>query len=157
MRNLVFWPAEQKMILAHEMNWRRRHPHSSLQQRVIPWLSSFTEQLQHEEINVCASDVIYMTWMLELKAHCIQVALNTVIKSDPLLTKSIMCPGKEGARLSRHPEYRCTHTGYVTTTTTKLHPLKKAQLQLAAAVTLSLNCIRAKTIYMLHRGWEEKN
>lgn len=125
MRNLMAWPAEQGTILACEMSWRCRHPHSSLQPWVIPWLSSFTKQLLHEEINVCATTIIYMAWMLELKAHCIQFALNTVIKSDPLLTKLIMRLGKEGDRLSRHPEYTCTHTGNATATNTKLHPLNK--------------------------------
>jgi len=53
-------PPEQGTILAHETSWRSRHLHSSLQPWVIPWLSSFTKQMLHEEINVCATNIIYM-------------------------------------------------------------------------------------------------
>lgn len=68
---------------------------------------------------------IYLAWMLKLKAHRMQFVPNTVFKSDPLLTKLIMCLGKEGAWLSRHPEYTCTHTGNATAINTELHPLPK--------------------------------
>lgn len=139
------WPAEQGMILAHEMSWRCRHPHSSLQPWVIPWLSSLTKQLLHEEINVCATNITYMAWTLELKARCIQFALNTVIKSDPLLTKLITCLGKEGARLS---EYTCTHWKrdcyeYQTTPAEQRLPYN---LQIHLRL-FSLNHITAKTLY----------
>lgn len=74
--------------------------------------------------------------MLKLKAHCIQFVPNTVIKSDPLLTKLIICLGKEGAWLSRHPEYPCTHTGNATAINTELPPYPKAQIQHADTATL---------------------
>lgn len=152
------WPVEQGMILAHEMSWRCRHPHSSLQPWVIPWLFSFTKQLLHEEINVCATNIIYMAWILELKAYCIQFALNTVIKSDPLLTKLIMCLGKEGARPSRHLEYTCTHIGNAMATKTKLHPLNKGS---DTTCRYSYTCAAWKVLlprpYMLLWGREEKD
>lgn len=67
--------------------------------------------------------------MLKPKAHHIQFVPNTVIKSDPLLTKLIICLGEEGARLPRHPEYPCTHTGTAAAINTELLPLPKAQIQ----------------------------
>lgn len=72
--------------------------------------------------------------MLKPKAHHIQLVPNTVIKSDPLLTKLIICLGEEGARLSRHPEYTCTHTRSAAATNTELLLLPKVSDSTATLV-----------------------
>lgn len=72
--------------------------------------------------------------MLKQKAQH-SICSSTVIKSDPLLTKLIICLGEEeGARLSRHPEYPCTHTRGAAAINTELLVLPKGSDSAATLV-----------------------
>lgn len=82
--------------------------------------------------------------MLELNTHCILFALNTVIKSDPLLTKMMTCLKKGGqafqtARICMSAHWKCDRHKYQTIPT-------KQRLKHSLLPLFSLNSITAKIL-----------
>lgn len=171
-----FWAEYQNVVVKHEesaglacrawndsCSWNElevQTPTFISQLWVIPWFSSFTKQLLHEEINVYATNIIYiciyiyMAWMLKQKAqhsicskHCHQVRAITD-KADNM-------PGRrrgqafKTSRISLHTHCGCSCYKYWTTPAT--------QRLRFSSYTCSAWILSLPKPYMLLWEWEEKD